>query len=256
MRDIFVQGPLGRVHCRVTGEGPLLLLMHSAGRSAYEFDAVAALLADRFKVVSWDMPGHGDSDRLPGYVSLRSFAAAALELADGFTSEPPLVGGGSVGAALALAAAELRPDGLAGVIPIELPLSRDTAWWTQNWAMVEQMFTLPDEPEDRMRARFRELGPELALRLRMDRHKAGSASMIQLLWAGRDDADATAPRIRALRAPALFINGDQGVAPDAAAQLPALNPNVRLRVVADAGHFPQTDDPAAVATAIAERFAR
>lgn len=255
MQDIFVRGRLGRIHCRVSGDGPLLFLMHSVGRSAYEFDGLAARLADRFRVVAWDQPGHGDSDRLSGHVTIPAFAEAALETAAHFSDAAPVMAGGSFGAVLALAAAELRPDGLAGVIPIELPIARDTAWWTKNWAMVEQMFTSPDEPEERTRSRFRAVDAAMLQRLRIDRHKAGANGMIQSLWAGREDADATQKRIAALRVPALFVNGDKGVAPEAAEILARLCPAAELAVIADSGHFPHSDDPDAVAAAIAARFA-
>ena len=254
MEDLFVPTNLGRVHCRATGNGPVLFLMHSAGRSAYEFDALAALLADRFHVISWDMPGHGDSDRPRGHVSIAEFAETAVDLALRLSTGKPIMGGGSIGAAVALAAAAAHPDTIAGVLPIELPLGRAGAWWVQNWPMIETMFSFPDESEEHTRSRFRTLTPELAQRLKIDRHKAGSHGMMQLLWAGREDADATPGRLAALRPPALFINGDKGVAPEAEELLPRLNPAARLMVVKDSGHFPHTDDPTAVADAIKTGF--
>lgn len=255
MDDIFLQGPFGRVHCRATGSGRLLFMMHSAGRSAYEFDALAAELGERFRVVSWDMPGHGDSDRPEGHVTLPAFAELAVQLACSLGEKPILVGG-SVGAAIALAATgHPRATDLGGIVAIELPLSRDGDWWVRNWAMIETMFGLPDEPEERARTRYRTWTPALAARSAIDRHKAGSHAMMDLLWAGREDADHVQPRIRTLGLPALFINGDKGVAPEAATLLPSLNPDVRLRIVTDSGHFPHTDDPGAVARAIEEMFA-
>ncbi|QEH79977.1 alpha/beta fold hydrolase [Sphingomonas sp. C8-2] len=255
MDDIFLQGPFGRVHCRATGEGRLLFLMHSAGRSAHEFDALAQRLAGRFRVLSWDMPGHGDSDRPQGHVTLPQFADLAVELACSL-GERPILGGGSVGAAIALAATgSPRAAELGGIVSIELPLTRDGTWWARNWGMIETMFGCPEEPEERARARFRTWTPELAARLAIDRHKAGGHAMMDLLWAGRDDADRVQPRIRALAVPALFVNGDGGVAPEAATLLPSLNPAAVLRLVADSGHFPHSDDPEAVARAIQEMFA-
>ncbi|MHA3791789.1 alpha/beta fold hydrolase [Sphingomonas sp. YL-JM2C] len=255
MDDIFLQSRFGRVHCRVTGSGRPLFLMHSAGRSAHEFDALARLLAGRFRVVVWDMPGHGDSDRPQGHVTLPDFADLAVELACSL-GERPILGGGSVGAAIALAAtAGPRAAELGGIVAIEMPLSRDAGWWAANWPMIETMFGCPEEPEARARTRFRDWSPDFAARLAIDRHKAGSHAMMDLLWAGRDDADHVQPRIRALALPALFVNGDRGVAPEAATLLPSLHPAAVLRIVADSGHFPHSDDPQAVARAIEEMFA-
>lgn len=254
MEDLFLPSRLGRIHCRAVGAGPILFLMHSVGRSAHEFDALAQLLSDRFRVVAWDMPGHGDSDRLRGPVSIVELADLAVELALSLSlpapSSKPVIAGGSIGAAIALAAAARHGDVLGGIIPIELPLSRDQSWWQQNWPLIEAMFGCPEEPDERVRSRYRRLTPDLAHRLTIDRHKAGCRGMMSVLWAGREDADATRLRITELAIPALFVNGSAGVAPEAAEVLAAYANVAELTVVTDSGHFPHTDDPDAVAEAI------
>lgn len=250
MEDVFYKTSRGRVHCRESGRGQRLLLMHSNGRSAYEFDTLAEAIGDRLRVVAWDMPGHGDSDRVTTHMSVSDLAALAVEIGarDG---EKPFVGGSSIGATIALAAGALHPDAVAGLVVIELPISRDGRWWRDNWPLVETMFGCPEEPAELVSRRYRTVPPELMTRLRIDRHKAGGHAMMQVLWAGRADADKTRSRIADLRVPALFLNGDKGLATDAAALLSELNPAARLAVVPDSGHFPQTDDPQSSAEAIA-----
>ena len=253
--DVFYPTAYGRIHCREAGDGRTLLLMHSNGRSAYEFDDVAQILADRFRVVAWDMPGHGDSDRVTTALDVADLARLAVDIATRHRASsdgrwPPIVGGSSIGATVALAAGVAHADRLAGIVAIELPLNRGEAWWAANWPHVETMFGIPAEPEELVAKRYRSVSPALGRRLRIDRHKAGGANMMRVLWAGRAVADATRHRIGALAGPALFINGDHGLATDAAEVLPTLNPSARLAVIADSGHFPQTDDPAAVAAAM------
>lgn len=257
MDDLFFPTAAGRIHARVSGAGRTLLLMHSNGRSAYEFDDLAGALADRFRVVAWDMPGHGDSDRAQGYLSVGDLAALAVEVAQlaGQGSGKPIIGGASIGATVALAAGHFHPDRIAGIVPIELPISRAGAWWRDNWPLVETMFGVPEEDPALVAKRYRAVPPLFARRLRIDRHKAGSAAMMRVLWAGRTDADATRERIAGLRVPALFVNGDRGLATDAGGILADLNPAARVAVIADSGHFPQTDDPGAVADAVASMFA-
>lgn len=254
MEDRFHATSHGRIHCRVAGEGQPLLLMHSNGRSAYEFDDVAAALADRFRVIAWDMPGHGDSDRAPAHLSVGDLAALAIDIAGREAGRLPIIGGSSIGATVALAAGVEHPDAIAGIIAIELPLNRGQGWWEENWGFVEGMFGCPEEKPEMVAKRYRAVPPALASRLRIDRHKAGGAAMMQVLWAGRAVADATRGRIAALSAPALFVNGDHGLATDAGEVLPHLNAAARLAVIADSGHFPQTDDPPAVAEAIIAAF--
>jgi pimeloyl-ACP methyl ester carboxylesterase len=255
VKDVFYTTRQGRIHCRILGEGRPLFLMHSNGRSAHEFDALANVLAPRFKVVSWDMPGQGDSDRLSGHCPIRTYSDLAIDLAlEIFRGKRPIMAGASIGAVLALAAGADHPERVAGIVPIELPLGRDQRWWRDHWNMVEAMFSCPDEPLEKLQPRFRQLTPELAARLRIDRHKAGTWAVMDVLWAGREDADATQARVRSLRVRSLFVNGDKGVAPGAAGVLPTLNDTARLTVIKDSGHFPHTDDPHAVAAAISEVF--
>lgn len=46
----------------VTGQGPVLLLSHGYGSTRHMWDDQHRALADRWRVVSWDMRGHGDTE--------------------------------------------------------------------------------------------------------------------------------------------------------------------------------------------------
>jgi haloacetate dehalogenase len=58
-----VETPRGRVHARVGGSGPPLLLLHGWPETHLMWHAVAPRLAGRFTVVAADLPGYGDSFR-------------------------------------------------------------------------------------------------------------------------------------------------------------------------------------------------
>ncbi|WP_226949153.1 alpha/beta fold hydrolase [Rhizorhabdus wittichii] len=255
MKDSFVSTSLGRVHLRTIGDGPILFLMHSVGNSAFEFDALAPLLADRWQVVSWDMPGHGDSSRPSRFVSLTEFADLAVEIACGLGHGKPVLGGSSVGAAITINAVERHADRLSAIVSIELPISRTGEWWERNWLTVETITTLDDEAEKFGNGRYRKWSPALATRQRIDRAKVGPHQLMQVLWAGREDTDAYQRRIRSIRIPSLFIVGDKGDAPETEEILATLNPNAKLATIEDAGHFPHSDDPAGVAAAILSEIA-
>jgi pimeloyl-ACP methyl ester carboxylesterase len=255
IEDGFFKGRFGRLHYRRTGQGMPLLLMHSVGRSAYEFEALANELAGAFEVVAWDMPGHGDSEGGERHLSVADFSAAAVELGTALFGKPFIIAGSSIGAVIALDVAVEHPDAICGAVMIELPMTRDKAWWVNNWGMVETLFCVPDEPPERVKPKFRHVGDALAARLHLDRHKAGSKAMMAVMWAGRDAGDAAAIQTPRLKSGALFINGDKGVVKDPAAVLHVLNPSAALVLIADAGHFPQTDAPAETAAAIGRHFA-
>ena len=87
-----------RVAYREAGTGPPLALLHSPGLSHREFAPVADELAERYRVVLPDLPGHGDSEDRPRHPWTPEWLA---EVIAGFCGEVlgprPLVGGHDVG---------------------------------------------------------------------------------------------------------------------------------------------------------------
>ena len=51
-----------RLHRETHGSGPALLLTHGFGESARMWDANVPALAERHRVIAWDIRGHGQSD--------------------------------------------------------------------------------------------------------------------------------------------------------------------------------------------------
>jgi 3-oxoadipate enol-lactonase len=88
-----VNGPTdvdgGRFAWRESGEGPSLLLLHGLGGSRLSWEPQLVALADRCRVVAWDMPGYGQSQPLDDVVTFSSLADAVLDLVD-------VLGGGAV----------------------------------------------------------------------------------------------------------------------------------------------------------------
>lgn len=60
-RDVDVDGV--RIHARVGGSGPPVLLLHGYPETHLMWHRVASALAERFTVVAADLRGYGDSDR-------------------------------------------------------------------------------------------------------------------------------------------------------------------------------------------------
>lgn len=63
----FVEAGGMRWHVQEMGEGPVLLLVHGAGSSTHSFGAMMPQLAQHFRVVAIDLPGHAFSDTPRGY---------------------------------------------------------------------------------------------------------------------------------------------------------------------------------------------
>ncbi|MGI5217123.1 alpha/beta fold hydrolase [Nocardia sp. CA-290969] len=103
------------------GEGAVVVLTHGAGLDHSMFDAQAASLAQRgFRVIVWDLRGHGQSTLADGARFTASDAFEDLDalLVECAVGEPVLVGH-SLGGNLVQAFACANPDRVRGVIVLD-----------------------------------------------------------------------------------------------------------------------------------------
>jgi pimeloyl-ACP methyl ester carboxylesterase len=112
------------------GTGPLIILVHGiyAGASSYEYRKLAPLLAQRYRVVAFDLLGCGLSDRPDLGYSADLFTEQIIDaFAEFGAGEPVTLVGSSLGAAFSIRAAArttgrvahlvtICPTGLAGIL--------------------------------------------------------------------------------------------------------------------------------------------
>lgn len=80
-QDSFVVTQRGRIHFLEAGSGPPLILAHSNGGSAHEYEFVMDALAMKYRVIAWDMPGHDDSDAIVALMDSLGIAKAQMTAA-------------------------------------------------------------------------------------------------------------------------------------------------------------------------------
>jgi magnesium chelatase accessory protein len=89
-------------HVQIMGDGPALLLLHGTGASTHSWRDLAPLLAQRFRIVAPDLPGHGFTTSGGARTqSLPGMARAVAGLLDTLGVAPVIVVGHSAGAAVA-----------------------------------------------------------------------------------------------------------------------------------------------------------
>jgi magnesium chelatase accessory protein len=92
-----------RWHVQELGTGAPLLLLHGTGASTHSWRGLMPRLADDFRVLAPDLPGHCRTERLHGErLSLEDMAGALEDLLDTVGFEPMFVVGHSAGAAIGL----------------------------------------------------------------------------------------------------------------------------------------------------------
>lgn len=236
-----------RIHYLEAGEGPPMLLLHSGGASAYEWEHCVAPLAAHRRVVAWDMPGHGDGDRLTAHFTVGDHADVLAGLIDALDLDGVTLVGASFGGYIALDYLNRRDHRARNAVIVEAPL-RSPQWYADNWAMFEAMCAIPETPADALAKRVRTVTPELLKRWNMDRWKAGSWTIVDLAWAARDFDAATA--FQAARAPLRVVLGSDGPTVAERGRLEGLRPDATIVELGGCGHFPMIDDPARLVAAL------
>jgi 3-oxoadipate enol-lactonase len=106
------------VHHRVDGpdDAPVLVLSHSLGTSLELFEPQAAALSHRFRVVRYDLRGHGRSPVPPGPYEMADLGVDLIALLDRIGAGRAHLFGVSLGGMASLWAAQHHPDRVASLM--------------------------------------------------------------------------------------------------------------------------------------------
>lgn len=247
-----IQSPSHTINCEVSGpEGaPWVTFSHALGNNLGLWDAQAALLGDRFRILRYDHRGHGGSEAPPGPYGFADLAADALALLDHFGIERThwvgLSIGGMLGYGLAqrhggrllsLTACDARPDAppdYAAYFQHRIDTVRDGGMEAIVEPTIERWFT----PGTRRRNPPELDGIREALRTTDPAGHEGCCEALKRLAFGA--------RLGEIGVPTLLIGGaeDKGAPPEVLAQAAAAIPDCRHVVVPAAGHISNVENPA------------
>jgi magnesium chelatase accessory protein len=112
-------------HVQEAGSGPVLLLLHGTGAATHSWRDMLRPLAQNFRVIAPDLPGHGyTKGRPPTGLTMPGIARSLSALLSQLAAKPVLVVGHSAGAAIAIRMVVdglAQPLGLVGIAPALLP---------------------------------------------------------------------------------------------------------------------------------------
>ncbi len=151
-----------RIHYQRVGRGPDLVMVHGlTGNLAVWHLHIVPALSPRFRILTYDMRGHGHSDVPPSGYSPDAMAQDLLELLDALEIERPILAGHSYGADVTLYFAARFPQRVREVIAIEAALPAlefhrtDPGWsgWSL-WARALEEAGVTVPPEHRSELRY------------------------------------------------------------------------------------------------------
>lgn len=240
MQDGFVSTRFGRLHYLHAGTGNPLILLHSNGHSAYEYEFVMETLAKNRMVIAWDMPGQGDSDPITRHHTVTDYAEAVVDMMTALGLPRASVLGSSIGGSVCVALGARHADHIDKLVIVETP-ARTAEEAAKMWPRTEQNYSSPTQTREQIAPRFRQVTSELLTRWNIDRNKAGVKTMLDVMWALREyDVKADLPKIKA---DSLLIFGDRGPTIGKLSTFTDSIPRARAEIVKDCGHFPMIDAP-------------
>ena len=124
------------IHYLQRGRGEPLLLIHGLGGSGADWAFQVAALEHRFRVIVPDLPGSGHSSPPRSEYTIAGFASALWKLMDHLKIDRPNIVGFSLGGAVALEMATLRPDSvpkLALINSLATYKPRDLRKWLETY---------------------------------------------------------------------------------------------------------------------------
>jgi len=240
------------------GDGAPVLLVHGLGYTRQGWGPLRGLLASRFRVLSYDNRGIGESEIPPGPYTVAELAEDAAGVLDAAGFERAHVVGASLGGMAAQLLAAEQPQRVERLV-----LVGTTPGGAGAYPLPQQTLALMAEAAS--------LPPEVALRRFVENALAPGSPLVDEVFAYRQqhppdpagwaaqaaagaswDADG---RLARIVAPTLVVAGtaDAVVDPRNAQLLADAIPGAKLELVDGAGHLPFWERPGEFA-ALVERF--
>lgn len=250
-----VNGVVLHHELRGAADRPVLVFANSLGTDFRIWNDVVARLGDRYRVLVYDKRGHGLSEATPAPYAMADHVNDLAALLDHHGIEKAAIVGLSVGGMIAQGLAALRPDLVAALVLCDTAhrIGTEEFWNARIDAVhssgiesisdgiLQRWFT----PAYRSPDNADYIGYRTMLVRSPVEGYAGTCAALR-------DADLT-ESTRALKIPVLCIVGDQdgSTPPDLVRSTAELISGAEFRIIADAGHIPCVEQPAAVADLIA-----
>lgn len=247
MPVITVDG--ARLHVEEQGAGDPVVLIHGLGSSARDWFAQVPHLAERHRVLTLDLRGHGRSEKPDEPYSIPQFArdvAVVLRIRDAW---PAHVVGLSMGGMVAMQLAVDAPSLVRSLVVVNSAIDVRLKSWADVWFYVSRRFAVK-------LLGMRRVGKLIADRLFVRPDQDDLRTEFVNRWAENDKAayirsvDAimgwsVQDRLDRVTMPALLVSSEHDYTPVAAKNLTvARMPNAELAVVDGARHALPVERPA------------
>ena len=235
------------IHYDIEGEGPVLLLSHGYSATGEMWRDQVEALKDRFRVVTWDMRGHGRSD-YPDEPAAYSEALTVGDMAallDAASVERAVLGGLSLGGYMSLAFNLAHPERVRALVVIDTGPGYRSDEAREGWN--KNALRTAERYETEGLARLQRGTAEM--RASSHRDASGLVRAARGMLTQRDAAVISS--LPTIAVPSLVVVGANDAPFLAAADYMAGKiPGAKKVIIPDAGHAANMDQPAAFNAAV------
>ncbi|HEX5380510.1 MAG TPA: alpha/beta fold hydrolase [Phenylobacterium sp.] len=236
-----------KIHYDVHGEGPVLLLTHGFSSTGQMWAGQVEALSRHFKLITWDMRGHGDTDYPadPAQYSEEATVADMAALLDAVGAKSAIIGGLSLGGYMSLAFHLAHPDRTRALLIIDTgpgyKNDEARAGWNANAQKTAQRFETD--------GLGRLAGGSVETRIVRHRDATGLAHAARGMLAQRDAR--VIESLPHIAVPSLVVVGaDDAPFIPASGYMAAKIPGAKLVTIPNAGHASNIDQPEAFNAAV------
>lgn len=126
------EGAISYLEWEATPDKPLLIFSHANGFNASTYRSLLTPLQNDFRIIAWDMRGHGLTTLPLNKKGLRGwqiFRDDLLRFVDQLDAKPTVLAGHSLGATSSALAAAARPDVSRALVLAEPVMPPAPPWW-------------------------------------------------------------------------------------------------------------------------------
>ena len=236
-----------KIYYDSTGDGPPVLLSHGYSATAAMWANQVAALSDKYRVITWDMRGHGQSDS-PDDPSAYSEAATVDDMAAILRecrADRAVIGGLSLGGYMSLAFHLKYPEMTRALMLFDTGPGYRNPKAREGWNATAEARAKNFETKG-----LDALGGSAEVRVSSHRSAQGLANAARGMLAQFDSR--VIESFESINVPTLVLVGDRDEPFLAATDyMTAKIPGAEKVVIADAGHASNIDQPAAFNEAVA-----
>ena len=244
------------LHYEISGKGQPLLFIHGLGSSSRDWEQQVSYFSKDYRVITFDVRGHGLSDKPPGPYSIQLFSNDTSDLITSLDLSPVHIVGISMGGMIAFQLAVNSPESLKSMTIVNSAPEmaahslKDRLQIFQR-LMVFRLFSM------------RKIGQVIAGKLFPNADQQELRSMMIERWAQNDKRAymdsfkallgwTVMEHIKNIQLPTLVIAADQDYTPVSLKEsYVSKMPNAQLKVIKNSRHATPIDQPEEFNTALA-----